>query len=204
MTIYSCCKVLGSQCHYSMHYCCCIPEIHAFVPKLCRPIIYQDKHNRLSKTSRFYCFLSVSIFVVELLRTLDQAPCTSPPVIEAAGQRYRQTMQFLYLCSLIDASADIVPEIKRRVRLAWACYRFKRELYDMESAPFALKLRMQEAEMMETLLYGCVTLTLGKERFAEMRTARHRFLLRIIGFQRRQSTYHLMSYAKALKKGTMR
>ena len=57
---------------------------------------------------------------------------------------------------------------------------------------------------METLLYGCVTWTLGKERFAEMRTARPRFLLRIIGFQRRQSTYHLMSYAKALKKGTMR
>ena len=29
-----------------------------------------------------------------LLRTPDQAPCTSPLVIEAAGQRYRQTTQF--------------------------------------------------------------------------------------------------------------
>ena len=53
---------------------------------------------------------------------------------------------------------------------------------------------------METLLYGCVTWTLGKEHFAELRTAHHRFLLRIIGFQRRQRTDHLMSYAKALKK----
>ena len=70
----------------------------------------------------------------------------------------------------------------------------------MESAPFALKLRMQEAEMMETLLYGCVTWTFGKEHFADLRTAHHRFLLRIIGFHRRQRTYHLMSYAKALKK----
>ena len=42
-----------------------------------------------------------------LLRTLGQAPCTSPLVVETAGQRYRQTTQFLYLGGLMDASADI-------------------------------------------------------------------------------------------------
>ena len=52
-------------------------------------------------------------------------------------------------------------EIKRRVRLALACYsRFKHELYDMEASPFTLKLRTLKAEVMETLLYGCVTLSL--------------------------------------------
>ena len=70
----------------------------------------------------------------------------------------------------------------------------------MEATPFALKLRMLQAEVMETLLYGCVSWTLGKEHFAELRTARHRILLRVIGFQRRQRTDHLMSYTKALKK----
>ena len=95
---------------------------------------------------------------------------------EAAGQRYRQTTQFWDLGGLIDASADTMPEIKRRVRLAWACCsRFKRELYNMEADPFALKLRMLEAEVMETLLYGCVTWTLGKEHFAELRMAHHNF-----------------------------
>ena len=90
-----------------------------------------------------------------LLRTPDQAPRTSPLVIEAAGQRYRQTTQFLHLGGLVDASANIMPEIKQRVRLAWArCSRFKRELYDMEAAPFTLKVRMLKAEVMETLLYG--------------------------------------------------
>ena len=75
-----------------------------------------------------------------LLRTPDQAPCTLPLVTEAAGQRHRQTTQFLYLGGLTDASADIIPEIKRRVRLAWACYSgFKREMYDLEAASFALK-----------------------------------------------------------------
>ena len=86
-----------------------------------------------------------------LLRTPDQSPCTSPLVIEAASQRYRQTTQFSYLGGLIDASADILPEIKRRVRLAWACYsRFKRELYYMFAPSFALTLPMLKAEVMET------------------------------------------------------
>ena len=62
-----------------------------------------------------------------------------------------------------------------------------------------MKLRMLKAEVMETLLYGCVTWILGKEHFAELRTAHHSFFLRIIGFQRRQGTDQLMSYAKALK-----
>ena len=68
----------------------------------------------------------------------------------------------------------------------------------MEASPLALKLRMLKPEVMETLLYGCVTWTLGKEHFAELRTAHHRFLLRIIGFQRRLCKDHIMSYAKAL------
>ena len=136
-----------------------------------------------------------------LLRTPDQAPRTSPLVGEAVTLSHRQTTQFLWLGGLVDVSADIMPETTRRVRLAWACYsRFKRELYDMEAAPFTLKVRMLKAEVMETLLYGCATWTLGKEHFAELRTAHHRFVLRIIGFQRRQRTDHLMSYAKVFKK----
>ena len=84
-----------------------------------------------------------------LLRIPDQSPCTSPLVIETAGQKYGQPTPCLYLSGLVDASADIKQEIKRRIRLAWACYsRFKRELYDIEAAPFALKVRMLKAEVM--------------------------------------------------------
>ena len=136
-----------------------------------------------------------------LLRTLNQVLPTSPLVVEAAGQRYMQTMQFLYLGGLIDANADIMPEIKGRIRLAWACYDgFKRKLHDMEDAPFMLKVRLLKTEVMETLLYGCVTWAPGLEHFAKLRTAHHNLLLRIIGSQRRQRTDHRMSYAKALKK----
>ena len=41
---------------------------------------------------------------------------------------------------------------------------------------------MLKAEVTETLLYGCVTWTLGKEHFAELRTAHHRSLLGAWGF----------------------
>ena len=62
-------------------------------------------------------------------------------------------------------------------------------------------MRMLKAlGVMKTLLYGCVTWNLGNEHFAQLRTAYHRFLLRIIGFQRRLRTDHLMSYAKAIEK----
>ena len=135
-----------------------------------------------------------------LLRTPGQAPSTSQLVIKAAGKRCRQTTQFSYLGGLVDAF-DIIQETKRRVRLAWACYsRLKRGLYDMEAAPIVLKVRILNAEVMETSPYGCVTWTLGKEYFAELRTVHHMFLLRIIGFQRRQRTDRLMSYVKALEK----
>ena len=70
----------------------------------------------------------------------------------------------------------------------------------MKAAPFALKLGMLQAEVMKTLLYWCATWTIGNEHFVELRTAQHRFILRIIGFQRRHRTDYLMSYAKPLEK----
>ena len=104
-----------------------------------------------------------------LLRTPNQALRTSPFVIKASGQRYMQKMQFMYLGGLIDATAHIMPEMKRRIRLAWAFYnRFKRQLHDMEGAPFILTVRLPNTEVMETLLYGCVTWTLGQEHFVEL------------------------------------
>ena len=99
-------------------------------------------------------------------RTRHPVPHRSSSRQQARGIDRQRS--FFYLGGLIDESADMMPEIKQRVRLAWACYssRFKQELDDMEADPFALKLRVLKAEVMETLLYGCVTWTLGKEHFA--------------------------------------
>ena len=42
-----------------------------------------------------------------LLPTPNQALRTSPLVVEAAGQRYMQTMQLLYLGGLVDAAPTL-------------------------------------------------------------------------------------------------
>ena len=97
-----------------------------------------------------------------LLRTRDQTSTAPSLVIEAAGQRHRQTTQFLYLGGIIHENADLWLEIERRIRLMWACFkRFGPELYDRKTAPLSLKVRMLKANVIETLLYGCVTWTLG-------------------------------------------
>ena len=87
-----------------------------------------------------------------LLRTRDQTSTAPSLVIEAAGQRYRQTTQFLHLGGIIHENADLCLEIERRIRLMWACFkRFGPELYDRKTAPFSLKVRMLRAEVIETL-----------------------------------------------------
>ena len=40
----------------------------------------------------------------------------------------------------------------------WACLkRFGPDLYGVTTAPLSLKVRMLKAEVIETLMYGCVT-----------------------------------------------
>ena len=59
---------------------------------------------------------------------------------------------------------------------------------------------MLEAEVLETLLYGCTTWSLGQAHHAKLRTVHHPLLLRITGFSRRQLLDHdVLSYSKALK-----
>ena len=101
---------------------------------------------------------------IMLLRTPDQTFCAPPLVIEAAGQRYRRTTQFLDLGGIIHEDADLSLEIdrsleiNRNICLMRACpIRFGTELYITRTAPLSLKIRMLRAKVIETLLYGCVT-----------------------------------------------
>ena len=78
-------------------------------------------------------------------------------VFEAARQRYQRAMQFRYL-----QDADLSVEIERLVPLMRVCFkRFGPEPYDMTITPPSLKIRVLKAEVIETLLYGCVTWTLN-------------------------------------------
>ena len=78
--------------------------------------------------------------------------------VQAAGQVCNQTNEFVYLGGNIDHNADLSIEVDRRIRNAWCSFRkYTLELYDRPSAPLELKIRMLRAEVLKTMLYGCVT-----------------------------------------------
>ena len=58
---------------------------------------------------------------------------------------------------------------------------------------------MLKAEVLETLLYGCMTWTLSHEHYAKLRTVHHQLLPRTIGFSLRQRSDQVLSYSKALQ-----
>ena len=128
---------------------------------------------------------------------------TSLPRLEiaAAGQKYNQVHQFIYLGGLITEDPDITRDINRRTNFAWGCFRtFSTKLFDRPSAPLRLKARLLKAEAMEALLYGCMTWAPCNAHYRQLRTTHHKLLLRVIGYRRVHGTYRKMSYAKALKK----
>lgn len=94
-----------------------------------------------------------------------------------------------------------MPGVKRWIRLALehATYGSSGELYDLETAPFTVEVRMLKNKVVETLLHGCVTWTLGLENLSGVRKAHHK-LLGIIGFQCQQRTNNPILYAKVHKK----
>ena len=78
--------------------------------------------------------------------------------VEAAGQVYNQTNEFVYLGGNVNHNADLSIEVNRRIRNAWCSFwKYTLKLYDQSSAPLELKIRMLRAEVLETLLYDCVT-----------------------------------------------
>ena len=73
--------------------------------------------------------------------------------VEAAGQVYNQTYEFVYLGGNVNHNANLSIEVDRRIRNAWCSFRkYTLELYDRPSAPLEYKIRILRAE-----LYGCVT-----------------------------------------------
>ena len=123
--------------------------------------------------------------------------------IEAVGQRYKQTTEFVYLDGAISESADLDTEIERRIGAAWASVRKYScsQLHDRQNTRLSLKIRLFKVEVMEAMLYGCATWTMRSQEFSNLRTFYHKLLLRIIGFQRKDRTgYKPLSYGEVLER----
>ena len=70
-----------------------------------------------------------------------------------------------------------------------------------ESSP-RIKLRMLRAEVLETMLYGCVTWSLRACHYDTLHQAHHRFLTRCIGWRKHNRADHPISYLVTLIKGS--
>ena len=101
-------------------------------------------------------------------------------------------------------NAELTVEMNRRVLLAnLDLRRYGLPLHDQSTAPLRLKVRMLKAEVMEAILYGCVTWSPTVAHLAILRTAHHRWFLRCIGWKRKRrdgDNFHMISYADALAK----
>ena len=122
--------------------------------------------------------------------------------VEAAGQRYTQTIEIVYLGGAISQSADLDTEIKRRIGAALASVtKYSSELYGRWNARLSLKIRLFKSEVMEAMLYGCATWTKRSQDFSSIRTAHHKLLLRVIGFRRNDRTgYKPLAYREFLER----
>ena len=111
--------------------------------------------------------------------------------VETAGQVYNQTNEFVYLGGKVNHNADLSIEVNRRIRNAWCSFRkYTLELYDRLSAPLELKIRMLRADILETMLYGCVTWSPHACHYDTLRRAHQRFLTRCIGWRKHNRADH--------------
>lgn len=62
---------------------------------------------------------------------------------------------------------------------AWKCFvKHNRAVYENPHIALAERIRVLNAEVIEVILYGCVTWTMSPNNFGTLREARRRFLLR--------------------------
>ena len=98
---------------------------------------------------------------------------------------------------------NLSDEIDRRIRAWWMGFEhYKRELYDRPKASLLpLKARIiVRSEVVEALLYGCVTWTPLKCHYAKLRTTHHRMLLRVLGAWCKPPNQRILSYKDALQR----
>ena len=114
---------------------------------------------------------------------------------------YNQTNKFVYFRGNVNHIADLSVEVNRRTRNSWRSFRKDiLELYERPSTPPEPKIRMLRAEVIETILYGCVTWSPRAYHYDMLRRAHHSFLTRCIGWRKNNRSDHTISSLDTLIK----
>ena len=134
------------------------------------------------------------------LRAKGMPESTATFSIEAAGQVYNQTKEFVCLRGNVNHNADL-SMVGRRIRNAWCSFRkYTLKLYNRPSASLELKTRMLRAAVLETMTYGCITWSPRACHYDTLRRAYHRFLTHCIGWRKHNGADHPISYLDTLVK----
>ena len=128
--------------------------------------------------------LTVSEPKTEIMHLQTKGGGRATFTVTAAGQVYKQTVEFVYLGGAVSAGRDLRSvEVTRRIQRAWACFgRYEMDSHYFPSVRLRLKVRMLKAEVLETLLYGCVTSS--KADYDRLRKVHHQMLLRCLGWRK--------------------
>ena len=114
--------------------------------------------------------------------------------VEAAGQVHNQTNEFVYLGGNVNQNTGLSIEVNWRIRNALSSFRkYTLDLYDRPSAPLELKTRMLRAEVLEAMLYDCVTWSPRTCHDDTLRRAHHRFLTFCTGSRKNDRADHPIS-----------
>ena len=116
------------------------------------------------------------------LRAKGMPESTATSTVEAAGQVYSQTNEFVYLEGNVKHNVDLSIEVNRRIRNAWRSLRkYTLEFYDRPCALLELKIWMLRVEALATMLYGGVAWSPRACHYNTLHRAHHNFLTRCIG-----------------------
>ena len=133
--------------------------------------------------------LMVSKPKTEIMCMLSKGMKECPFTVSAGGQAYKQTDRFVYLGRTITADGQVDKEIARRICRAWTCFRRRSEaMYDRRRLDRRLKVQLLQAEVVETLLYGCASWSLTADHYTKLNGAHRQFLTRCIGWSKRKRT----------------
>ena len=105
------------------------------------------------------------------LSTEEMPEASAIGSVEAAGQVYNQTNEFVYLGENFNHNVDLSIEVDPRIRNAWCSFqKYTLELYDRPSAP--LKLKIREMLLRAEVLRQCCTVDASRGAQARATTTR--------------------------------
>jgi hypothetical protein len=112
---------------------------------------------------------------------------------------YKQTEVFKYLGALCSSDLSITVELKARLKGAWKkFYRYSEVIFDCDHIKTSFKVMLFKMEVMEVLLYACMTWTTRKEDFDTLRQQHAMFLKRLIGYRPFEGVLRTRAYWRCL------